>query len=214
MPGVVTVAVPHEPLAGQLIVVGDTLAPPVTDNVSVVGVWPLFVNATLPDAAVGALVVTVNGLGAGVAATIGRPGVPVPVRFEDNVPAPVATLKVPMRLVTAVGVNFTLTVQLAPAASVAVHVVDRKLKSLPVTEAAPGTVIVNAAATPLVSVADKVALPPLTTLPKPRLDVNTGPLPLVAPALIAEPSLVARMVPGAMPSVVRVCTRPTIQLHV
>ena len=48
---------PHEPLPGQLRVVVERLTPPVADNVRVVGVCPLLVNETDPDAAVGVVVV-------------------------------------------------------------------------------------------------------------------------------------------------------------
>jgi hypothetical protein len=69
--GDVTVAVPHEPFAGQLSVDGETLLPPVADSVSVVGVWPPLVNVMVPDAAVGDVVVTVSGLGLEVAVIAG-----------------------------------------------------------------------------------------------------------------------------------------------
>ena len=69
--GELTATDPQEPLAGQLSVVGDTVLPPVTLSVSDVAVWPELLKLTVPEAAVGVVVVTVSGLGVGVAAMLG-----------------------------------------------------------------------------------------------------------------------------------------------
>ena len=91
---------------------------------------------------------------------------PVPVSVEVSVPAPVTMLSVPLRATPAVGWNFTLTEQFAAAASVATHVVDTKLKSVPLTEPAAGTVSVTVEAPVLVSVEVRVEEDPELTLPK------------------------------------------------
>ena len=112
---------------------------------------------------------------------------PVPVRLAVWVPAPVTILMVPVRAVPAVGVNLTLTVQLAPAGIQAVHVVLTKLKSAPVTEAAVGTVTFSALVPVLVRVLVSVEEVPVVTLPKarvPKVAANgmTLPVPLIAVA--------------------------------
>ncbi len=81
------------------------------------------------------------------------------------VPAPVAMASAPDRATLLVGANFTVVVQVAPAAKVVPHVVDTKLKSVPETDEAVGAVTVMLARPVLVSVAIPVVLDETLTLP-------------------------------------------------
>ena len=91
---------------------------------------------------------------------------PVPARLADKVPAPVTILRVPVREAPAVGANLTLTVHVPPTANEAAQVVLTKLKSVPLTDAADGTVRVSAVLPVWVSVAVSVDEDPVLTLPK------------------------------------------------
>ena len=66
---------------------------------------------------------------------------PVPLIADATLPTPVVTITEPLRETAAVGVNLTLTVQLAPAASEDGQVVETKLKSVPLTDTVLGAVI-------------------------------------------------------------------------
>ena len=92
--------------------------------------------------------------------------IPVPDKLEPIAPPLVLSDRVPLRRTAAVGVNFTLTVQLPPTANVLVHVVDTKLKSVPATELALGIVTLNTLAPILFNVAVSVENAPICTLPK------------------------------------------------
>ena len=93
---------------------------------------------------------------------------PVPLSPDATLPTPVVTISEPAREAAAVGANPTLTVQLAPAASEDGQVVETKLKSVPLTDAAVGTVMLRAAAPVLLRVAASVELAPMATLPNAR----------------------------------------------
>ena len=82
---------------------------------------------------------------------------PVADSAAVRTPIEVAREKVPVRGTAAVGENATITAQLDDAARDAVHVVEVKLKSVPVTDVAVGTV--NTAATLPVFVMVTVAEP-------------------------------------------------------
>jgi hypothetical protein len=92
--GEVTVTLPHEPLAGQLSVEADRLLPPLTDRLSVVGVWPPLLNDTVPEAGVGEVVADdswlVDGLTLGGVNTVKLTGTEV-----TDPPADEPTVKVP-----------------------------------------------------------------------------------------------------------------------
>lgn len=100
---------------------------------------------------------------------------PVPLIADATLPTPVVTISEPLRETAAVGVNLTLTVQLAPAASEDGQVVETKLKSVPLTDAAVGTVMLRAAAPVLLRVAASVELAPMATVPNARLGLIVAP---------------------------------------
>ena len=100
---------------------------------------------------------------------------PVPLMAETTLPTPVVTTSEPLRETAAVGVNLAVTVQVAPTASDPGQVVDTKLKSVPVTDAAVGTVMLRVAAPVFVTVAGSVGLPPIATVPNARLGVIEAP---------------------------------------
>jgi hypothetical protein len=106
------------------------------------------------------------------------------------VPAPVEIDSVPDAEVVDVGANCTVTVQVPLTASVAVHVVDTKLKPEPVTDAAVGTVIVSGPAPVLVKVADAVLVLLTGVAGKDGVDnvaVGAIPVPLKVAAFVPAP---------------------------
>jgi hypothetical protein len=145
----------------------------------------------------------------------------VPVRLAVSVPAAVLTLSVLVRGPVTLGVKLTFTPQLAFAASELVQVVDTKLKSELVTDAAEGAVRLSAVAPLLIRVAVCAAVvEPTSTLPKARLGVsdafNVLPLPLVSLAWGAEPGVVANCpkLYGTVLCTVAVFKRPRIHRQV
>ncbi len=94
---------------------------------------------------------------------------PVPDNASVMVPAPVAMLSTPERATLLVGANFTVVAQVALAARLVPHVVDTKLKSVPVTDAAVGAVTAMLARPVLVSVAVPVVLVDTFKLPNATL---------------------------------------------
>lgn len=109
---------------------------------------------------------------------------PVPLRFDVTVPAPVLTVSVPLRAWRAVGANRTLTEQLPPPARVGPHVVDAKLKSVPLTLATP---TLSEADPVFVSVAVCVMKVLTFTFPKETADnVGTTPVPVSVPVTVPD----------------------------
>ena len=94
---------------------------------------------------------------------------------ETTLPTPVVTISEPLRETAPVGVNLTVTVQVAPTSSDVGQVVDTKLKSMPLTDAAVGTAMLRAAAPVFVTVAVSVGVAPTATVPNARLGVIEAP---------------------------------------
>lgn len=152
----------------QLFEAPKSLDPVETDT-------PLMVNAAVP------VLVTVTDCVAEVVETccaanvkdvgdkLAMPCVPVPVSVSVMEPALVARASAPVRATLLVGANLTVVVQVLLAAKVVAHVVDTKLKSVPVVEVAVGTVTLMAANPVLVRVALAVVLVPTFRLPKATL---------------------------------------------
>ncbi len=134
-------------------VVATKLKPvPVTDEavgtVTVKGPAPVLVNVA----------VAVLDEPTGVAAKLGVDSVacgaiPVPESVTACVPAPVVKLSEPVRAPPVEAVKSSVTVQLPLTATDVPHVVETKLKSVPETEAALGTVNVNVPTPVLLKVA-------------------------------------------------------------
>ena len=98
----------------------------------------------------------------------------MPDSAELKVPAPVTIERVPLREALAAGANRTVTVQLLFAPRLLVQVVETKLKSAPVTDAAAGTETLTLLVPLLVSVAMRVADAPTATLPKFSVGVSAA----------------------------------------
>lgn len=123
----------------QLLVCANSVAPALMLTALTVSVCvPLLVTVTalVPD--VLPTWVAANDRLAGEATAL--PWMPLAARDAFWVPAPVATDSCPLRAVVDVGLKRTVTTQASPTATEVPHVVDTKLKSVPVTEPAVGAV--------------------------------------------------------------------------
>lgn len=122
--------------------------------------------------------------------------VPPPVRLDVSVPAPVGTLRLPVRVVLATeGVKVTFTAQFLLTARPVGQSVVAKLKSvLPVTEIA--AVLMSSSTVPvLVRIAASVLADPKGTPPKFRAEVNVADC-----ATVAVPCRVEVSGPAAVPT--------------
>jgi hypothetical protein len=131
------------------------------------------------------------------------------------VPAPVENDTEPLRAVAAVGWNFTETVQLAEAARDVVQVVETKLKSVPVTDAAVGTVTEIAARPVFCSVDVKVLEPATTTFPNGTADsvaLGAWPVPVKLTLAMPPPLCVKLKEPVRVPATDGVKLTLTVQV--
>lgn len=152
----------------QLLDWAKSLAPAVTETPLMVrGAVPLLVTVTVCTALVVPVCCAAKVSEVGDSEAL--PSMPVPDKVAVTVPAPVAKLSEPERAPVVLGVKRVVTVQVAPAFSDVVQVVDTKLKSEPVTDAAVGTVTLMAARPVLVSVDVAVLLEPTCVLAKDAL---------------------------------------------
>ena len=152
---------------------------------------PVLVSVQVKTAVLGA--VTGELLLHALSASEGIP-VPVPVRLTVLAPGPVLKDKLPVRVPTPVGVNRRVTVQFALAGKLDGHVVETKLKSVPVTDAALGTETEMALGQWFVNTDVPVADCPSCTLGKLGVLRSTvGATPCVALAKGAEPGMVATL---------------------
>ncbi len=141
--------------------------------------------------------------------------IPVPDSAALTVPAPVANDNVPVRAAAAVGVSCTVVAQVAPAASEVPQVVETKLKSVPVTEAAVGAVSEMGARPVLVRVELLEPELPTTTLPKATaasVALGAWPVPVRLTLAIPPPLCVKLSVPVRAPEVDGV--KVTLTVHV
>ena len=102
--------------------------------------------------------------------TLAKPWMPVEPSVTDCEPAPVAMTKEPVLPAVLDDANCTVTAQEAPTAMLVPQLVETKLKSLPMTEEAVGTVTLSAPMPVLLSVATAVVVEPTWVAAKVGVD--------------------------------------------
>ena len=144
-----------------------------------------------------------------------EPWTPVATKLVVTEPAPVAKDSEPVRAVVDVGKNCTVTVQLPDKTTLAAHVVDTRLKSVPVTDAAVGAVTLSAPMPVLRRVATAVVVEPTCVVAKAMLlseAVCPCPVPDSATLAIPPPLWVKLRVPAREPAALGVKLTLTVQV--